>query len=77
MAFCIVLLLALSVYLTKSQDLGAQLDTIDEQVRQLTSQLTQVTATLDDVAKSSQLADRSANLLSQTLDRSSGLRNFD
>ena len=68
---CVFLLLTLAS-LTSGQALYQQIDTADDQLRLLTSQVTQMTIQLDTSLSTSQKADNSAAVMSQTMDRVMG-----
>ena len=68
---CVFLLLALAS-LTSGQALYQQIDAADDQLRLLTSQVTQMTNQLDTSLSISKKADNSAAVMSQTMDRVMG-----
>ena len=68
---CVFMLLAL-VSLTSGQALYQQIDAANDQLRLLTSQVTQMTNQLDKSLSTSQKADSSAAVMSQTMDRVMG-----
>ena len=68
---CMFLLLALAS-LTSGQALYQQIDTADDQLRLLTSQVIQITNQLDTSLSTSQKADNSAAVMSQTMNRVMG-----